>query len=181
MERTDSIGIYSSRKKSVLLLIGSVLFVAAGVYLFLNAEDMALKRSIFKNPLFVKAAGAAAVLFFGLGIYASIRALIRNRLILTIDNEGIDVNPEKRPSVKIAWKQITGISEVSIHGTRIIVIQVNNPEDWIDRESSAVRRKMMRFNVDYCGSPFNISANATQSSHAELMGILNDSLSKHRN
>lgn len=63
MERIE---IYSSKKKSLLLLIGS-LFVVGGIYMFMNADSFTGYRA--RSPLFIKTIGIASVLFFGLGIY----------------------------------------------------------------------------------------------------------------
>lgn len=171
MERTE---IYTSKKKAVLLLTGSLLFVAGGICMLLYVEHFTSN-----NPLVIRAVGIAAVLFFGFGMYVSMRWIVNNQIILIIDAAGLNVNPKRSLSERIEWKNIEGFSEIRIHGTKIIVIDVNNPADWIEKEKSAVRKRMMEFNLNYCGSPFNISAGATRSSHTELMKILNESLQKY--
>ena len=168
------IEIYSSKKKFFLVLIVSLLFVVGGIYVFLNPESIK-----DESPLFVKVMGLIAMLFFGLGIYVSIKALIKNRLILVIDNIGINVNPEKS-SETIEWKNITGFSEIKIQGAKIIIININNSDYWIEKEKNAIKKTMMKFNFNNYRSPFNLSANATQLSHTELMKLLNESLEQNR-
>ncbi len=168
------IEIYSSKKKSVLLLACSLLFVAGGIFIFLHADNMPRY-----NPIFLRIVGIAGILFFGFGIYVSIARLVKNQLILIIDSIGINVNPKKSLSERIEWKNIDGFSEIKINSAKIIVIEVHNPDYWIENEESAVRKKMMEFNVNYCGSPFNITAGATRLSHAELMKVLNENFHKY--
>ena len=174
----DTIEIYSSRKKSFLLLIGSLLFVVGGIYMFINTENMTSFR--FRNPLFIKIAGIASVLFFSLGIYVAIKQLISNQLILIIDRKGVNVNPKKEPTESIEWKNINGFSELKIQSQKFVIIDVNNSEYWIEKEENSIRKKLMKFNVNNYGSPFNLSANSMQMSYAELMKTLNENLSKYK-
>ncbi|MFE3868741.1 STM3941 family protein [Flavobacterium sp. LS2P90] len=90
MERIE---IYSNKKKSLLLLIGSLLFVGGGIYMFMNAETFTGYRA--RSPFFIKTIGIASVLFFGLGIYKSIRQLLANQLILIIDKKGVNIKPDR--------------------------------------------------------------------------------------
>ena len=165
----DKIEIYSSKKKLFLLLIASLLFVVVGIFMLLYFEN--IKKII----------GLISILFFGLGIYFSIRGLVKNQLILVIDAIGINVNPKKSLSEKIEWKNIIGFSEIRIQGAKIVIIKVNNPNYWIEKEENQIRKKIMSFNTDNYGSPFNISANAMQISHLELIQILNDNFKKYKN
>ncbi|WP_320815580.1 STM3941 family protein [Flavobacterium sp.] len=174
----EKIEIYSSKKKSLLLLIASLIFVVGGIYMFMNAENFTGYRA--RNPLFTKGIGIACVLFFGLGIYVSIRQLIQNQLILIIDKIGLNVNPKKSLSARIEWKNINGFSEIKIQSAKIIIIDVNNSDYWIEKEENGFRKKMMKFNVNNYGSPFNLSANSMQMNYSELMKTLNENLDKYK-
>lgn len=174
----DRIEIYSSRKKSFLLLFISLAFVTLCILFLLHAGTFAIGR--IKSPLFIKVIGATGILFFGAGVYVSIRQLIKNKLMLVIEPAGISLNPEKSDSEVIIWKEIEAFSEIKISSTKIIIIHVNDPLYWINREESKVRKKMMTFNLSSYGSPFNISAVSMQISHSELMRLLNEELAKHK-
>lgn len=175
MERLE---IYSSKKKSFLLLIGSFLFVIGGIWIFINAENLTGFRS--RNPIFLKGIGIISVLFFGFGVYISIKQLITNQLLLFIDKAGINVNPKKSTSKSIKWKNVDGFSELKIQSQKLVIIQVNNSDFWIENESNQMRKKLMKFNLKNYGSPFNLSANSMQINHAELMRVLNESLNKYK-
>ncbi len=174
----ENIEIYSSKKKSFLLLIASLFFVIGGIYMFINAEYLTSYRS--RSPIFIKGMGILSVLFFGLGIYVSIRQLISDQLILIIDKFGLNVNP-KGPIIKtIEWKNIEGFSEIKIQGTKIVIININNSNYWIDKEDKKIKKMLLKFNVKNYGSPFNLSANSMQISHQDLMKILNGNLKKFK-
>jgi hypothetical protein len=174
----DKIEIYSSKRKSFLLLIGSLLFVIGGIYMFMNAENFTGFRA--RSPLFIKGIGIASVLFFGLGIYVSIKQLLANQLILIISRNGVNVNPKKSLTEYIEWKNINGFSELKIQRQKFVIIDVDNSDYWIEKEENGIRKKLMKFNVNNYGSPFNLSANSMQMNYAELMKTLNESLNKHK-
>ncbi|MEN2436835.1 STM3941 family protein [Weeksellaceae bacterium A-14] len=172
----NKIEFYSNKKKAFLLLIGSLFFVILGVYLFLNAENMTGFRA--RNPLFIKIAGIASVLFFGLGIYVSIKQLIKNKLMLIIDENGINVNPQKNEYIK--WNDIEGFADLKINSVKIIIIQINNAEEYIEKESNKLRKKLMKFNLENYGSPYNISVATMNTNYNQLYKILNENLIKYK-
>ena len=174
----EKIEIYSSKKKSILLLAGSLLFVIGGIYTFVNAEDFDGFRG--RNPLFIKVIGIAAIFFFGLGIFVSIKQLFINQLILTIDRNGINVNPKNSKTEFIEWKNITGFSEIKIHGQKFVIIEVNNSDYWIEKELNGIRKNLMKFNLNNYGSPFNLSANTMQINYTELLKTLNENFEKSK-
>lgn len=174
----EKIEIYSSKKKSLLLLISSLIFVIGGIYMLMNYGNFTGYSA--SSPLFIKIIGIASVLFFGLGIYISIRQLLANQLILIINKKGINVNPKKSQTEFIEWKNIKEFLELKILSQKFVIIDVDNSEYWIENEKNAIRKKLMKFNVNNYGSPFNLSANSMQMNHTELMKILNENLNKYK-
>lgn len=90
MERIE---IYASKKKSLLLLIGSIAFVVIGVWLLLEADNLTGWRA--RNPIFTRGIGIVSIIFFGLGIFVGIKRLIKSEIALIIDSKGLNVNPKK--------------------------------------------------------------------------------------
>ena len=174
----EKIEIYSSKKKSFLLLIGSLLFVIGGIWMFVNAENLTGFR--LRSPILVKGVGIISVLFFGLGAYISIKQLIKNKLFLIIDKNGINVNPKKNSTEFINWKNIEEFSELKIQSQKMVIIKVNNPDYWIQNEKNLIKKKLVQFNFSNYGSPFIISAISMQINHAELMRVLNKSFHKYK-
>ena len=160
MERIE---IYASRKKSFLLLAGSLGFVAGSVWMFLHAEEM------HRNPLLIEGIAIMGIFFFGLGILVAIRMLLSKQLILVIDSRGLGVNVRKSDDEYIPWSEIIGFQEIKIRQVRLIVIVVNDPQKWVEKEKNLFRRKVMQVNMTNYGSPFNISATGLDLNHEKLM------------
>ncbi len=173
----DRIEIFTSKKKSVLVLIGSIVFVGLGIWFFLNADSFTGGR--IRDPFLIRGIGIASVLFFGLGIYAGIKRLIRSELALIIDPIGLNVNPEKSPTEFIKWNEILGFDEINIKGTRILIIMVKDPEVWIEKEKNALKRQVMQFNLNNYNSPFNIAAAGLKITSNKLKEILNSYLENY--
>lgn len=87
--------IYTSKKKSILLLVGAIIFVVLGVWLFLEANQIAINTK--RNPVIIKTVGIVAVVFFGLGIFVALKMLLKSKIALIITPEGLNLNPSKNP------------------------------------------------------------------------------------
>lgn len=175
----DRIVIYSSKKKSLLLLIGSTAFVVLGFWLVLEADNLTGWRT--RNPIFTRGIGIASILFFGLGVFIGIKRLIKSEIALIIDTKGLNVNPRKSLNEYINWSDINGFEEIKIQSTRIIIIGVKNPDFWLNKETSGFRRKLMQFNINNYNSPFNIAASGLDISSDKLIGTLNNYYDRHKN
>lgn len=174
MERIE---IYSSKKKSLLFLIGSIAFVVLGFWLLLEADNLTGWRA--NNPNFTRVIGIASILFFGLGVFVGIKRLIKSEVTLIIDIKGINVNPKKSLNEFINWSDINGFEEIKIQSTRFVIIGVKNPEYWLDKETSGFRRKLMQFNISHYNSPFNIASSGLAISSDKLIETLNNYYDKN--
>ncbi len=174
----EKIEIYSSKKKSFLLLLGSIAFVAMGFWLFIEADN--LTGWIVRNPFFNRAIAIVTIVFFGLGIFVGIKRVIQSKISLIIDPKGLNVNPQKSLTDFILWSEISGFNEIKIHNTRIIIIGVKEPDYWLDNETNIIRRKLMLFNIKNYNSPFNISAAGLDISADKLIETLNDYYKRYK-
>ena len=95
----------ASRKKALLLLLGSFCFVALGVWV--SSE----------KPLL----GWTCVAFFGLGVPASLLMLLPGGTYLRLDAEGFElVSPFRKHRTK--WTEVAGFEIRTIRDTRVIAI-----------------------------------------------------------
>ncbi len=175
----NQVEIYTSKKKSILMLIGSIIFIALGIWMLINANNFTGWKA--RNPILTQGIGVISIIFFGFGIFVGIKRLIKTELALIIDSKGLNVNPKKSLSEYIEWKDILGFREIKIKSTRIIIIRVKNPDQWIEKEKSFFRRKLMQFNLNYYDSPFNISAAGLDIRYKELKDKLNSYFKEYKN
>lgn len=162
----NTIEIYTSKKKSILLLVGSLLFVGLGIWFIIDADNFSGWRA--RSPLVTRGIGIAAVLFFGLGIFIGVKRIIKSEIALIISPFGLNVNPRRSQHEFIKWNEISGFNEIKIQTTRILIIGVKNPNYWMEKETNTLRKKMMQFNIKNYGSPFNIAASGLDISSSEL-------------
>src|SRR5262245_19949122 len=102
-----------SKAKIVLLLMGSGVFVAAGLFLWANADQ-------FSSPLYVEAVAIAAIGFFGLcGLFALFK-LFDTTPGLILDAEGITDNSSAVSAGRIPWSDITGFTITSVQKQRFL-------------------------------------------------------------
>lgn len=175
---TGQIEIPLSKKKMILMLIGSIGFVAAGLWFVINPPT--ISNPFFGNPTVIFVTGIASILFFGLCAVYIARKLPENKPGLIIDNIGLTDNSSGVSAGQILWSDIENISVIEIHRQKLIMLHVKNPQEYIDRQTSGFKRKMMQMNFNMYETPLSITSNSLQIKFGELLNILNDHLNASR-
>ncbi len=103
--KSDELIFHASRVKAVLLLLGSVAFVAMGWW---------MKE---QKPLI----GWLCVVFFGLGIPAAFIMFLPGAMYLRLDREGLEMKSIGRKS-RTLWKDVHSFNIGSIRGAKMIAI-----------------------------------------------------------
>ena len=119
------------------------------------------------------------ILFFGIGIFVASKRILKTKVAIIIDSKGLNLNPKKDELIE--WKYITGLKEIKIRSTRVLIIRVINPEYWIAKETNVIKRKMMKFNLNSFESPFNISNSGLEISFEDLNKKLSQYIKKNKN
>lgn len=136
----------SSLRRTVLLALAALGFVAASVWLLASHRSMR-----------AEVAGGAGVLFFALGAAVLIYRLIRRRPELVITDDGFT----HRTWGRVAWSdvQAVGIREIRVRNTsqRMIEVVLHDPDAHVNAAPVATRT-LMRVNQRAGYSPINISA-----------------------
>lgn len=144
-------------------------FVVLGTYLLIEPGNFSNYKS---SPIITQGIGVSSILLFGVAMILSLIRVVNSQIALTIDSQGLNVNPKKSLTDNIKWNEIKGFKEIKLNSTKIIIIEVHNSSKWIKNETNLVRRKMMQFNNTNYRSPFNISAVGLDISYDQLIETL---------
>ena len=168
----ETIEIFRSLKKSVLLLLGCFAFVAIGIWIILNPNELAARHP----AVLVMLLGIVCIAFFGIGALMAIKALINKKPVLIIDKAGLTINPGQLGMAIIKWNDIIDFTDYKIGRQKFVMVQLNDNDKYINQETSNFKRRTMQFNVKRYGSPFSLSATLYTINHDELLALLQKSL-----
>lgn len=174
-ENTNEVAIPLSKKKLVLMLAGSLAFVAVGLWFVIAPPNF---RNDFRAAR-AGAAGGAGIVVFGLFAFFLARKLGDSQPGLVVSHRGFIDNVSATPAGEVLWDDVTGFDVMELQGQRFIVVLVRNPEQYIARQTSAFKRKLMSMNANMAGSPVSISANSLQIGFDELLALLIERLKAH--
>ena len=174
----QQIEISLSKMKLTLMVIGSLLFVVIGILFVINPEKYT--TPLMRNPTVIFISGLASILFFSLCFVFIAKKLGDNSLGLIISDKGIFDNSSGLSAGQILWSDIENISVIKIHRQRLIMLQVTNPQEYIDKQTSSFKRKMMQLNFKIYGTPLSITSNGLKISFDELLSTLTDKLNEAR-
>ena len=155
MERIE---IFTSKKKNIFLLFLVIIFLAVGIFCFLNANELS-------ND------GKRIVMVFALtALFFIIKNLLNNQWVLAIDEKALHIRIQKY--YLIPWQEIIGFQELEIKGNKSILIQVRNPGTLIANEKNFFVKKMMQWSQKMYGAPISIASSTMKISHKELVSLL---------
>ena len=174
MQKFETIEIKFSQVKSFLLIFGCVVFVIAGTYFILSPHTFL--SVVVHSETMVLIVGCVAILFFGFVGISYIRKLIKNEPALIIATDGITDNSSGVSAGFIPWSDIITIKEQVVARQRFLNLVIKNPQQYIDKQPSGLKRKIMRKNHGYFGTGIGISTNAMNIGYEELKQILEDKL-----
>ena len=152
-----------NKKKLVLVFLGSMIFVVAGVWMIAVI-----------GQLFAIIVGYVAILFGGSAATVCIFKLLDNKPGLIISKTGLTDNSSWVAAGEIPWSDIRGISAAKISGQNYIFLYVDNPEQYINRQKNSIRRYMVRQTFNMYGTPLAISLIVLKIRFDELLEILDE-------
>ncbi|HRH40153.1 MAG TPA: STM3941 family protein [Pyrinomonadaceae bacterium] len=149
----EKIIIKNSRWKHVLLLIGCLGFVSAGIWIVLIGKPF----------------GWVAILFFGTGIPVSIWQIADSRPRLIIDEQGV---LDRTLGVgRIDWEDIIAAYVRSISGNDFICLELKNP-DYYAQKLSPVKRGMAAANRGLGFTDFNLNLSGVDANTDEVIELI---------
>lgn len=178
----DIIEIPISKNKLILGIGGSILFVILGIWAYINAyefHDSVIM--IFRNPLIIKGFGILGILFFGAtGIYG-INKVFDKKVGLRIDSIGITDNSNASSIGLIEWNDITEIRTKQVMSTKFLLIDIVNPEKYIDKARNNAKAKLMKTNMKFYGTPLSITSNTLKYNFEKLEKLIQTEFEKNKN
>ena len=167
-----------SKKKLAKHLVVSLLFMAGGIWMLITQPQT--DNPVFNNPLLKNGAAILGILFGPVGAYIFIKKLRDKKPGLIIDDTGITDNSSAVAAGLILWKDIIEIRQTKLFRQKLLMLVLKNPEDYINRQTNAMKRKGMKSNLETFGSPVGISTNALDCKYDELKNILERKLVEHK-
>ncbi len=175
---TGQIEISFNKKKLIFLIIGAIAFILIGLWFVIAPPT--ISNPIFGNPTQLFILGIIIIIFFGLCAIYIARKITDNRPGLIINKIGLTDNSSGVSAGQILWSDIESISVVEIHRQKLIMFQVKNPQDYINKQTSGFKRKMFQMNFKMYGTPLSITSTSLKIKFDELLNILKDELKASR-
>lgn len=164
----DIIEIPLSKTKMALMLAGSALFVAAGIWFLSNSGRF------HANHVLIMAVGIAAIVFFGVIALYIVSKLFDTRPGFIVDNDGITDNSSMFAVGFVPWEDVLGFDVVNVANQRIIMILVKDPDGYIHRQPNALARRTASMNYRSYGSPVAVTANALKTKFDDLYRLMKE-------
>ncbi|MEB8327731.1 hypothetical protein OO009_00060 [Flavobacteriaceae bacterium KMM 6897] len=174
----DKIEIQLSKTKILLLLIGAIAFVVFGILFILNPEKF--QSPIFRNPETIRIAGIASVTIFGLCLIFIARKLFDNKVGLTIDQNGITDYSNATSVGLIEWADITNIRTVHVASTKILMLETDKPEKYIERAKNGISKRALNANHKTYGSPLSIISHSLKIKYDDLEKLIREEFEKRK-
>ncbi len=178
MHTTGQIEIPLSKSKMTLMFIGSLAFVVTG-FLLVFSPGITIGGK-FYNSTIIFITGIVAILFFGACAIMIFNKLRDNKAGLIINKTGIIDNSSGISAGHIPWTDIIEITTLDIVNQRFLMIVIDNPNHYIQRQKNPLKRKAAEINFKNYGSPISISANALKLNFNELEILLQTQLSNNK-
>lgn len=170
MSAVDEKVIELSKKKILLLILGSCAFVVLGAWLLSLDEATIQSQPLFNNPMLVYGIGLVSIVFFGACGAFGIKKLFDKKAGLVFNSSGVIDNSSGVSAGLIPWSEIVGAEIFEIHKQKTLIIKVRNPQQYIER-GGRLKQALNKANYKMCGSPIAITSNALKINFSELLSL----------
>jgi len=164
----DEIKISLSKNKIILLFLGAIIFVILGVWLAIEPERFSNSVYRPRSAEFIKIVGMVALVFFGVCSVFIFKKLFDKKYGLIIDKNGITDNSNGTSVGLIKWTDIVGIRIEQVYSQKFIIVDVSNPEYYIELKKGRIGKMAMKANFNRYGSPISITANSLKTNFEDL-------------
>ncbi len=178
MNTDQRIEIPLSKTKLIMMLVGSIVFVAIGFWFVFSPP--VINNVFWGDPTKLMIIGFASILFFGIVAIALAKKLPDTKPGLILDKEYLFDNSGALSVGEIPWKDIEHISVMEVQKQKLLMVEVKNPEEYIERQPNFLKRKAMTMNYRMYGTPISITTNGLKIPFQELIDLLNKKYQDYR-
>ena len=172
----DQIKIPFSKSKISLLFFGAIIFVLLGI-LFISKPEKFI-NIVYRNPDIIRIVGVISLSFFGICAIFIFKKLFDKKSGLVIDQNGITVNSNATSVGLIKWSDITQIKEAKEFSQKFIIIEVSNPNEYIESQKNKFAQLAMKANYKKYGSPISITPNSLKIDFKKLKLLIEENFKK---
>ncbi|WP_079240581.1 STM3941 family protein [Chryseobacterium indologenes] len=174
----NTIEIKSSKTKLILLVLGSLIFTILGVFFVVSPHKFA--SFIFRSVTIIRMVGIVAILFFGLCLIILIKSLLTKKFNLIINEKGIIDNSSYVSVGLIFWNDINSIKRIDVVSTKFLIINVKDPNKYLNKQSGIKRKILERTNKIY-GTPISISSATLSYNFDEFEKTISEFYNEYKN
>ncbi|MCL2310546.1 MAG: hypothetical protein FWC42_09835 [Proteobacteria bacterium] len=170
-----------SKTKLLLLIAGACGFVALGCWMVSMDADKIVPIASTPGVFFKKAIpviGIVSIVFFGACALFALKKFADKKPGMILSPSGMLDNSNGVSADFIPWSEITGFSVWEFQRQKILVVNVVDPQKWINM-GGPIWRKLKYINFKLAGSPITISSNLLKVNFAELLFLCNAYLAKY--
>ncbi|NDI99817.1 hypothetical protein GWA97_12075 [Flavobacterium sp. LaA7.5] len=171
----SEIEIPRSRQKIILLILSSLLFIAAGYWISFEIADEQTRL----HPLFAIFIGVLSIIMGIISSIYSLMSLFNRKHSLIINDKGIIDNSSGVSVGLIKWSDIINIEITRVKSTKFILLFVQNPEQYINN-SKSFKRFLLKSNHKMYGTPLSISSTSLQYNFEDLEKEIRLGLERYR-
>ena len=161
-----------SKNKIILLLLGTVIFVLLGFWLAIDPENFKVSVFQYRSAELIRVVGIIGIAFFGVCSYFIFKKVFDKKYGLIIDKNGITDNSNATSVGLVKWADIIGIRVLEVVNQKFVMIDVSNPEYYIELKKSGIGKMAMKANYTKYGSPISITANSLKVDFNEMKEII---------
>lgn len=167
-----------SKTKLALLVIGSLLFVAAGIWLAQLDDAVVASQRRYNNPAVMHGLGVVCALVFSATAVFGLVKLRDDRPGLVFGPDGFTDNASATAAGFVPWSEVTGVGVMEFNRQKMLVVAVRDPEKYLAR-GGALKQMLGRANARMCGSPVVISAHALKADFGALLAEFEHRLDRY--
>lgn len=167
-----------SKKKLSLLFTAAIGFVICSILFIINPSHFV--SFIVRSEKIIFLIGIIGIIVFGIASIFLFIKLFDNNLGLIINNEGIIDNTNSSSIGLIKWTDIINIRQENVMSTKFLLIEVKNPEEYIER-TGKLKKFTLKQNMNTYGTPLTLTSVGLQSSFEDLRKTIIDSWEKYKN